>query len=61
MLEWLVAIRKDKGYSRRAVAEHCLISESYYQKIEYGQRNASVGAAKRIAACLGFAWQRFFE
>lgn len=61
MLEWLVSIRKNQGYSRKEVAAHCLMSESYYQKIEYGQRNASVGAAKKIADFFGFAWQKFFE
>lgn len=59
-MDWLISIRKEKGLSRKAVAERCLISESYYQKIEYGERSVSVSVAKRIAMVLSFDWQRFF-
>ena len=60
-MEWLISIRKKFGLSRRAVAQRCFISESYYQKIEYGERSVSVPVAKRIAAVLSFDWQRFFD
>lgn len=60
MLEWLITIRKNKGFSRKYVAEKCFISESYYQKIEYGQRGVSVIVAKRIAKLLSFDWKLFF-
>ena len=61
MREWLIAIRKEKRLSRKSVAANCFISESYYEKIEYGLRNVPVSTAKAIAKALSFDWQRFYQ
>lgn len=61
MRRWLKDIRKAKGMSMATLATKISISESYYCQIENGTRNAPVPTAKKIAAALGFDWQRFYE
>lgn len=59
--EWLKQIRTDKGWTAAEVARKADISESYYNMIENGTRNAPVHTAKKIAEAMGFGWQQFFE
>jgi putative transcriptional regulator len=63
MLQWLRAIRKEKGLSQSRVAEAAQISQQYYNMIELGQRGnpLNVNVAKRIAAVLDFEWTRFYQ
>lgn len=61
MREWLKAIREKKKLSQYKAAELCGISQSYYAAVEVGTRNVPVPTAKKIAAALGFDWQRFYE
>lgn len=60
-MEWLKKKRAEKAMTLAEVAKETGISESYYCQIENGSRNAPVHTAKRIAAALGFEWQRFYE
>ncbi len=61
MRYWLKEIRIKCGYTVKSLATDVGISESYYEKIERGERNAPVKTAKKIAEVLGFDWQIFFE
>lgn len=62
-MEWLINIRKKNGMSQENIASKCGISRQYYSFIEAGKRGAKlpVPTAKKIAAALGFEWQRFYE
>ena len=61
MRPWLRELRKEKGMSRKEAAKAAGMSVSYLDSIENGSRNASVPAAKKLAAVLGFSWTKFFE
>ena len=61
MRDWLKEIRKRKGMTQRDAAIASGICRSYYSAIEEGTRNVPVPTAKKIAAALGFDWQRFYE
>ena len=63
MRRWLVTIRESKRISQYKAAELAGISQSYYAAIETGTRGKplSVDIAKKLAAALGFDWQRFYE
>lgn len=63
MREWLVEIRKEKKMSQDRAAKAAGISQSYYAAIEIGERGnpLNVSTAKKIAAALGFPWQKFYE
>lgn len=61
MREWLVQLRKHKGFTQLEAAEKAGISRSYYSGIELGTRNVPVKTAKKVAAVLGFEWTLFFE
>ncbi|HOV69029.1 MAG TPA: helix-turn-helix transcriptional regulator [Clostridia bacterium] len=61
MKENLKTLRLNRGFSQRQIATILDISESYYCLIENGERRPSVEVAKRIAAVLGFDWQKFYE
>lgn len=58
---WLKELRKEKGLTMNSVSAQAGISKTFYDKIESGERNASVKIAKSIAQVLGFPWERFFE
>ncbi len=60
-MEWLKNFRVQANQTLAEVAVKAGISESYYCQIENGVRNAPVHTAKKIAAVLGFDWQKFFE
>lgn len=61
MREWLKKIRKDSNRTQREIASAASISQSYYEKIESGDRSVPVSTAKRIANALGFEWQKFYQ
>lgn len=61
MRDWLKKIRTEQGISQYKAAANCGISQSYYAAVEVGTRNVPVPTAKKIAAALGFDWQRFYE
>lgn len=63
MRVWLKEIRKSLGLSSYKAAEMAGLSQSYYSAIENGVRGRklTVPTAKKIAAALGFDWQRFYE
>lgn len=61
MLEWLIAMRKAKNLTQVQLAEAAGISPSYITSIETGKRKVPVWTAKKIAAVLGFDWQRFYD
>jgi len=46
-------MRKNRGLSRKSIADRLNISESFYRKIEYGTRNPTLELAKKIADILG--------
>lgn len=60
---WLKKLRENKSMSQMQAAEAAEISQQYYSFIENGERGAKlpVSTAKKIAAALGFDWQRFYE
>ena len=59
--EWLIGFRKSAQKTQQDVAEESRISRPYYTTIETGVRGVQVPTAKKIAAALGFEWQRFYE
>ena len=61
MRNWLRKIRKEQKLSQHEIADMVGISQTYYSAIEVGTRNVMVPTAKKIAAALGFDWQRFYE
>lgn len=62
-MKWLIETRKKNGMTQGDVASKCGMSRQYYAFIESGERGAKlpVPTAKKIAAALGFDWQRFYE
>jgi len=62
-MKWLIETRKKNGMTQEDVASKCGMSRQYYAFIESGERGAKlpVPTAKKIAAALGFDWQRFYE
>jgi len=59
--DWLIEFREAKKLSQDEVSQATGLKQSSYSMIEIGERNPSVAAAKKIAACLGFDWTKFFE
>ena len=62
MRDWLKEIRQHKEMTQEGVAAAAGMSRQYYNMIENGQRGEPlpVDTAKKIAAILGFEWQRFY-
>lgn len=60
MEKWLLAYRKEKGYTQKNISETVGIDRTHYAKIESGQRRPSPEIAKKIAKALGFDWQLFY-
>ncbi|MCI8387129.1 MAG: helix-turn-helix transcriptional regulator [Clostridiales bacterium] len=58
---FLKEIREKLNISQEQIATICGISRQYYGLIESGERKVPVWTAKKIAAALGFDWQRFYE
>jgi len=63
MRKWLKEIREKLGLPAEEVAVKAGISRTMYYYIETGERGAKlpVTTAKKIAAALGFDWQRFYD
>lgn len=61
MREWLAIKRKESGLTQAQLANEIGISQQGYGAIENGIRGVRVPLAKKIAAALGFEWQRFYE
>lgn len=61
MRKWLIDIRRKKGLTQNQLAEIVGMSPNYICSIEKGKRKVPVWTAKKIAAALGFDWQRFYE
>lgn len=58
--EWLIQIRKVKGFTRADVVKKAKITLQMYYYIENNQRNPSVELAQRIAEVLDFDWTMFY-
>ncbi len=58
---WLAALRKEKRLKQNDVAAFCGMTQSSYSKIEIGERDPSVSAAKEIANLFDFSWTKFFH
>ena len=58
---FLKNIREQKKMTQNEIATKSGISRQYYGLIETGERKVPVWTAKKIAAALGFEWQRFYE
>lgn len=60
---WLKRIREAQDMTQTEVAKKAKISNNYYCYIESGERGVKlpVPTAQKIAAALGFDWQRFYE
>ena len=61
MRNWLIEFRKSKGLTQQQLSVETGLSQNYISSIENGERNAPVRTAKKIAAALGFDWQRFYD
>ena len=60
-MNWLKEVRILAKKTQEEVAKAAAVSQPSYANIESGRRAPSVKTAKRIAAALGFDWQRFYE
>ncbi len=60
MRDWLVSIRRGKGFTQEQVALQSFIDRGYYSQIEKGKRNPSPDVARKIAEVLGFNPSAFF-
>lgn len=58
--EWLISLRKLKGFTQSEVAEIVGISRAYYTQIETGVRNPTGETALKISKLLGFRMEYFF-
>lgn len=58
---WLKEICTKAEISQEQLARVADITQQGYSHIERGERSPSVPVAKKIAAALGFNWQRFYE
>lgn len=58
---WLIDIRKEKGYPQKYVAEMIGVSPPSYCNIERGKTFPAVSTAKKIGAVLDFDWTRFYD
>lgn len=61
MRDWLIAMREQKGFRQKYVAEKVGISPPSYCTIEKGKTRPTVETAKAIASVLGFDWTQFYE
>jgi len=61
MRKWLKELRERAKMSQVELAAAAGISQQQYSFIETGKRGVTVNVAKKIAAALGFDWQRFYD
>lgn len=57
----LKAKRKAAGMTRKQLADAARVSMMTIYRYENAMRIPEVGAAKRIAAVLGFDWTKFYQ
>jgi putative transcriptional regulator len=60
MREWLVVLRKEKGYTQKKLAQQIGISRSYYNDIEHG-KDPSGKVALRICEILDCDMEQFYK
>ncbi|MHB1153530.1 MAG: helix-turn-helix transcriptional regulator [Eubacteriales bacterium] len=60
---WLKDIRISQKKTQEEIASEIGKTRQYYSAIESGERGnpLPVPTAQKIAAALGFSWQRFYE
>lgn len=58
--EWLIQIRKTKGFTQADVVKKAKITQQMYWYIENNQRNPSVELAQKIAEVLDFDLTMFY-
>jgi len=63
MREWLKEIRVNAEKSQYQQAAEIGISQSFYAALESGARGKRISGpmAKKVAATMGFDWQRFYD
>lgn len=61
MREWLREERFKHGLTQAELANNIGVASTTYAMIEQGNRNPSVGVAKKIAKELNFNWTIFFD
>lgn len=61
MRDWLKELREKAQLSQTQLAAVIGITQQQYSFIENGKRGVRVTTAKKIAAALGFDWQKFYE
>ncbi len=61
MREWLKELREAAQMTQVQLAAAVGITQQQYSFIESGKRGVKVATAKKIAAALGFDWQKFYE
>lgn len=61
MRDWLVSIRKLKGFTQKEVADACGVTRTCYASYEQGVRSPNGKRSKVIGEFLGFSWTLFFE
>ena len=54
-------IRQTAELSQQALADLAGVAQTEVSKIERGERRPKIRTMKRIAAVLGFDWQKFYE
>lgn len=54
-------IRRTAELSQQQLADLAGVCQTEVSKIERGERRPKPGTAKKIAAVLGFDWQKFYE
>ena len=59
--EWLLKLRKEKGFSQDLTAALSGISQALYHKIEAGYFNPNQEQAARIAETLGITYDDFIK
>lgn len=58
---WLKEKRLEANLTQKKAAKLVGVARTTYAMYEQGERNPSVGVAKRIADTLDFKWTLFFE
>lgn len=61
MRNWLVSIRKARGFTQSEVAKMVSIAQPSYCNIESGKTNPAPKTAKKIGSVLGFDWTAFYN
>ena len=60
MRDWLIGIRKARGFSQAYVCRAIGVKQPTYWEYEHGVSTPSVSVARKIGKLLGFDWTLFF-